>query len=71
MDDKISIGADHGGYEMMQILKEWIQEKWVITKDFGTHSNESVDYPVFAWLLLQINIRESGQPFVGIKTLQP
>jgi ribose 5-phosphate isomerase B len=48
MDVKISIGADHGGYEMMQILKEWIQEKWVITKDFGTHSNDSVDYPFFA-----------------------
>ena len=48
MDDKISIGADHGGYEMMQILKKWIQEKWVITKDFGTHSNDSVDYPFFA-----------------------
>lgn len=48
MDIKISIGADHVGYGMKQILIEWIQEKWVISKDFGTHSNESVDYPVFA-----------------------
>jgi ribose 5-phosphate isomerase B len=48
MGVKISVGADHGGYEMKQILKVWIQEKCVIVKDFGTNSNESVDYPVFA-----------------------
>jgi ribose 5-phosphate isomerase B len=48
MDIKISIGADHGGYKMKLVLKEWIEGKWVITKDFVTHSNESVDYPVFA-----------------------
>jgi ribose 5-phosphate isomerase RpiB len=33
MDIKISIGADHGGYEMKQILKEWIQVKIVLLLD--------------------------------------
>ena len=51
MDAKICFGADHCGYEMKQILKKRIQEKCVISKDFGTHSNESVDYPVFAHLV--------------------
>ena len=48
MGIEISIGADHGGYEIKQILKKWLELKSISIKDFGTHSIESVDYPVFA-----------------------
>jgi len=43
---KIAIGADHAGFEYKEILKDFLQDYEV--KDFGTHSESSVDYPDFA-----------------------
>ena len=45
---KISIGSDHGGYDIKQQLINWLQSQLVNIKDIGTQSNDSVDYPVFA-----------------------
>lgn len=45
---KISIGADHGGYEIKQKLKDWLLSRSVEVKDFGTDSTASVNYPDFA-----------------------
>ncbi|CAH0220476.1 Ribose-5-phosphate isomerase B [Pedobacter sp. Bi27] len=43
---KIAIGADHAGFEYKEILKVFLQDYEV--KDFGTYSENSVDYPDFA-----------------------
>ena len=43
---KIAIGADHAGFEYKEILKDFLQDYDV--KDFGTYSENSVDYPDFA-----------------------
>lgn len=43
---KIGIGSDHGGYELKEFIKKEFQGK-VEFKDYGTFSNESVDYPDF------------------------
>jgi len=48
---KISIGADHGGYEIKQSLQRWLNSKSVTVKDFGSYNSESVDYPVYAHLV--------------------
>lgn len=45
---KISIGADHGGYEIKQELKKWLLSRSIEVKDFGTESTDSVNYPSFA-----------------------
>ncbi|MCR4907238.1 MAG: ribose 5-phosphate isomerase B [Lachnospiraceae bacterium] len=45
---KIGIGADHGGYDLKEMLKEYLSEKGYEIKDFGTFSKESCDYPDFA-----------------------
>ena len=44
----IAIGADHGGYEMKEQIKEYLQQKGIEFKDFGTYSDASVDYPDYA-----------------------
>lgn len=45
---KIAIGSDHGGYALKeQIYQYLLEEGWDIT-DFGTHNEESCDYPVYA-----------------------
>ncbi|MBO9672646.1 MAG: ribose 5-phosphate isomerase B [Sphingobacteriaceae bacterium] len=43
---KIAIGADHAGFEYKELLKDFLQDYEL--KDFGTHSENSVDYPDFA-----------------------
>lgn len=48
---KISIGADHGGFEIKQAIYDWLISKSIIVKDFGVNSGESVDYPVYAHLV--------------------
>jgi ribose 5-phosphate isomerase B len=44
----VAIGADHGGYPMKQDLKRFLGELGHRVRDFGTNSEEAVDYPDFA-----------------------
>lgn len=43
----IAIASDHGGYELKKHLKTYLAAQGIECKDFGTHSTESCDYPVF------------------------
>lgn len=44
----IAIGSDHGGYRLKEEIKKYLDEKNIEYKDFGTYSEESVDYPEIA-----------------------
>ena len=44
----IALGCDHGGYELMQEVKQYLEGRGLEYKDFGTYSSASVDYPVYA-----------------------
>ena len=46
--EKIAIGADHAGYELKERVVRWLEKNGYQTKDFGTYSITSVDYPDFA-----------------------
>lgn len=45
---KISVGADHAGYELKDTIRRHLQEKGIEVEDEGTNSGESVDYPDYA-----------------------
>ncbi|MGM0461307.1 MAG: ribose 5-phosphate isomerase B [Fibrobacterota bacterium] len=45
---KILIGADHGGFSLKEVLRDHLSSRGLAVTDVGTHSEESVDYPVFA-----------------------
>ena len=45
---KIAIGCDHGGYELKEQLRRYLQNNGHDVIDCGTDSVESVHYPVFA-----------------------
>lgn len=45
---KIGIACDHAGYEMKEFLVGYLSAKGYEVLDFGTESEESVDYPDFA-----------------------
>jgi len=42
---KIAIGSDHAGYKYKEVLKEYFEAQHITIRDFGTSSEESVDYP--------------------------
>ncbi len=44
---KIAIGSDHGGYNLKEEIKKHLEKKGFEYVDYGTDSNESVDYPEF------------------------
>lgn len=44
----VALGADHGGYELKEILKKDIAALGYQVLDVGTHSKEAVDYPDLA-----------------------
>ncbi len=44
---KIYIGADHGGFELKEAIKAYLEELEYDIEDFGTDSLESVDYPEY------------------------
>src|SRR5579864_3964750 len=44
----VAIGADHGGFELKEILKKYLVDWGYEVRDFGTNSNQAVDYPDFA-----------------------
>ncbi len=41
----IAIGSDHGGFELKEHIKKYLEENGVPVKDYGTYSEDSVDYP--------------------------
>lgn len=43
----IAIASDHGGFSLKKIVKEHLIERGYKLVDLGTHSEESVDYPVY------------------------
>lgn len=44
----VALGADHGGFEFKEQLKNFIEGLGLQARDFGTNSKDAVDYPDFA-----------------------
>lgn len=44
----IAIGADHGGFEIKEAVKKYLEEKNIAYKDFGSYDGQAVDYPEIA-----------------------
>ena len=44
---KISLGTDHAGFRYKEKVKELLRQLGHEVKDFGTFSEETVDYPLF------------------------
>ena len=43
----ISMGSDHGGYELKEFIKHYLEEQGHTVEDCGCHSTDSCDYPLF------------------------
>jgi len=60
----IALACDHGGFDLMQEVKAFLDDGGYTFKDFGTYSTESCDYPDFA--VLATNAILSGECDKGI-----
>lgn len=48
MSKKIAIGCDHAGFAYKQAAKTFLESRGFTVSDFGTHSEDSTDYPDYA-----------------------
>lgn len=44
---KFAVGSDHGGLELKQAVCEMLMQRGLEVTDYGTFSDDSVDYPDF------------------------
>lgn len=50
----VAIGADHGGFELKELLKATVSEAGFGQIDCGTNSKDSVDYPDIAYAVARL-----------------
>ncbi|MDE1171056.1 MAG: ribose 5-phosphate isomerase B [Verrucomicrobium sp.] len=43
----LAIGSDHAGFKYKEAIRAHLAAKGYAVRDFGTHSEEACDYPVF------------------------
>lgn len=61
----IYLGADHGGHELKEKIKEQLQGQGRQLQDLGTFSKESVDYPKYAFAVSD-KVREGNPGDFGV-----
>ena len=60
----VGVACDHAGFPLKQFVVDYLEKKGYPYKDYGTYSDQSVDYPDFAHALAE-GI-ESGEVYPGI-----
>lgn len=44
---KVGLGSDHGGFKLKDQIKKHLEEQGIECIDYGTNSEDSVDYPEY------------------------
>ncbi|MDQ7822126.1 MAG: ribose 5-phosphate isomerase B [Candidatus Eremiobacteraeota bacterium] len=57
---KVYIGSDHGGFEMKEQLKPYIESLGFQVVDFGAYSRDPVDYPDITFLVAEKVSHDQG-----------
>ena len=60
----VAVGADHGGFNVKERLKSFLVDLGLNVRDFGTESEDAVDYPDFAHAVAKSV--SGGQVDIGI-----
>lgn len=60
----IVIGSDHGGFKTKEMIKKYLVELGYRTLDIGTNSEETCDYPDYAYAVARIVAK--GEAWRGI-----
>ena len=57
---KVAIGADHGGFELKEFLKNNFEDSDISWVDVGTYNDESCDYPIIADKLAEVVLNKQA-----------
>lgn len=61
----IYLGSDHAGYKLKEKVKEYLKKKGYSIRDFGTNSEEPVDYPDFIFLAAEaVSLKKGARGIV-------
>ncbi len=60
----VGLASDHAGYPLKEYVKQYLDERGIAWKDFGTDSEQSCDYADFAHPLAKAI--EAGECYPGI-----
>jgi ribose 5-phosphate isomerase B len=55
---KIALGADHGGFDIKETVRENLKRRGIETEDLGCYDKVSVDYPGYA---REVALRVAGR----------
>ena len=67
MDIKVvGLASDHAGFKLKEFVKQYLTEKGIPFKDYGTNSDVSCDYPDFGHALAQGIEKGEVYPGIGI-----
>ncbi|MFO7887304.1 MAG: ribose 5-phosphate isomerase B [Eubacteriales bacterium] len=61
---KIYLGSDHGGFELKEVIKDYLKKEGYNVEDLGTHNEDSVDYPDFGIKVGESVVSDEGS--IGI-----
>lgn len=63
---KIAIGCDHAGFVLKEQIKKSLEAQKIEVEDFGTHSEDSCDYPDIAHPLAKSIIEGKNELGIAI-----
>ncbi|MBI4811216.1 MAG: ribose 5-phosphate isomerase B [Ignavibacteriales bacterium] len=69
MKETIAIGSDHGGFSLKEQLKPFLVSLGYNVIDLGTNSEESCDYPDFAFSVAAMVMKGSASRGIIIDTV--
>lgn len=58
---QVAIASDHAGFEGKEAIKRMLEVMGIDYEDFGTYSDESVDYPDYAAKVARAVVRGSAE----------
>ena len=63
-EEKIYLGSDHGGFELKEIIKTFLEDNNYTVEDLGCYSEESVDYPQFGRAVAKAVVENNARGIV-------
>ena len=63
-EEKIYLGSDHGGFELKEIIKTFLEDNNYTVEDLGCYSEESVDYPQFGRVVAKAVVENNARGII-------
>src|SRR6056297_353399 len=61
---KIYLASDHGGFELKEVIEDYLIDVGYDVEDLGTHNEDSVDYPDYGIKVGEAVVKDEGS--IGI-----